>query len=49
MALEPRSGAVTVLASSPGYDPNALASLHYREPLSAGDAHSLNNRATEFG
>jgi penicillin-binding protein A len=49
VALEPRSGAVTVMASSPGYDPNALGSLRYREALNSGDEHSLDNRVTEFG
>jgi penicillin-binding protein A len=49
VALEPRSGAVTVMASSPGYDPNALGSSRYREALGAGNGHSLDNRATEFG
>jgi peptidoglycan glycosyltransferase len=49
VALEPRSGAVTVMASSPGYDPNALGSQRYREALSAGNGHSLDNRVTEGG
>ncbi|HTU79447.1 MAG TPA: penicillin-binding protein 2 [Solirubrobacteraceae bacterium] len=50
VAIEPRSGAVTVMASSPGYDPNELRSQRYREGLSSGSSgRSLDNRATLFG
>jgi penicillin-binding protein A len=54
VALEPQSGAVTVMASSPGYDPNALrttagASRLERETKGNPPAKSFVNRATEFG
>ncbi len=54
VALEPRSGAVTVMASSPGYDPNALrttagASRLERETKGTPPGKSFVNRATEFG
>jgi peptidoglycan glycosyltransferase len=50
VALEPRSGAVTVMASSPSYDPNSLRSLHAYERLTADSAgRPLVNRATQFG
>jgi peptidoglycan glycosyltransferase len=50
VALEPRSGAVSVMASTPGYDPNALRSAKTYEKL-ANDStgHPLVNRATQFG
>ncbi len=50
VALEPRTGAVEVMASSPGYDPNALSSTRSYERL-AKDASGkpLVNRATQFG
>jgi penicillin-binding protein A len=50
VALEPRSGAVTVMASTPSYDPNALRSLDYRERLNADSQGApLLNRATQDG
>jgi peptidoglycan glycosyltransferase len=54
VALEPRSGAVTVMASTPGYDPNALrtsAGARRLEAETRGNppARSFVNRATEFG
>jgi peptidoglycan glycosyltransferase len=54
VALDPRTGAVTVMASSPGYDPNALrttasASRLERETKGNQPAKSFVNRATEFG
>lgn len=50
VALEPRTGAVTVMASTPGYDPNALRSASTYAKL-AGDQQGtpLVNRATQFG
>src|SRR6202035_3823492 len=54
VALEPRSGAVTVMAATPGYDPNALrtqAGVRRLEAETRGNppAKSFVNRATEFG
>jgi peptidoglycan glycosyltransferase len=50
VALDPRSGAVTVMASSPSFDPNALRSRRAYEKLaSAASARPLVNRATQFG
>ncbi len=54
VALEPRTGAVTVMASSPGYDPNDVRTKAGRERLGsetsgAHPAASLVNRATQFG
>ncbi len=50
VALEPRSGALTVMASSPSFDPNALRSVSSYEKLT-GDTNGrpLVNRATQFG
>jgi peptidoglycan glycosyltransferase len=54
VALDPRSGAVTVMASSPGYDPSALrtragAARLERETKGSQAPKSLVNRATQFG
>jgi peptidoglycan glycosyltransferase len=50
VALEPRSGAVSVMASSPTYDPNSLRQEKAVRRLEAPDAGSpLVNRATQFG
>jgi peptidoglycan glycosyltransferase len=50
VALEPRSGAVRVMASSPGYDPNALRSTRSYERLAkTSSGKPLVNRATQFG
>ena len=50
VALDPRSGAVTVMASSPSFDPNALRSRRAYEKLAtAASARPLVNRATQFG
>jgi len=50
VALDPRSGAVRVMASVPSYDPNALRSPRAYERLTA-EAHGqpLVNRAVQFG
>ncbi|HEX5223802.1 MAG TPA: penicillin-binding protein 2 [Solirubrobacteraceae bacterium] len=49
VALEPRSGAVTVMASSPSYDPNGLRSSSYRAHIEHASGNPLVNRATQFG
>jgi len=51
VALEPRTGAVTVMASTPGYDPNSLRSARAYARLASGAApgNPLVNRATQFG
>jgi peptidoglycan glycosyltransferase len=49
VALEPRSGAVTVMASTPGFDPNALSTQRGYERLAHDQSHSFLNRATQFG
>jgi peptidoglycan glycosyltransferase len=54
VALDPRSGAVTVMAASPGYDPNALrtragAARLERETKGSQASKSFVNRATQFG
>ncbi len=50
VALEPRTGSVRVMASSPAYNPNDLRSTKTYEHL-AQDSHGrpLVNRATQFG
>jgi penicillin-binding protein A len=50
VALDPRSGAVRVMASTPGYDPNALRSPRTYEALTRDSkGRPLVNRATQFG
>jgi penicillin-binding protein A len=50
VALEPRSGAVKVMASSPGYNPNALRSTRNYERLAkTASGKPLVDRATQFG
>ena len=54
VALDPRTGAVEVMASTPGYDPNALSSQAgyshlLRETATTPPRKSLLNRATQFG
>jgi penicillin-binding protein A len=54
VALDPRSGAVRVMASTPSFDPNALRSQAshaklLRETQQTPPARSLVNRATQFG
>lgn len=49
-ALDPRTGAVTVMASSPGFDPNVLRSSAAYQKLTADTSgRPLINRATQFG
>jgi penicillin-binding protein A len=50
VALEPRSGAVRVMASSPGFDPNTLRSQSaYAKLARDSKGRPLINRATQFG
>lgn len=54
VALDPRTGAVTVMASKPSYDPNALRSPaakaeQEREMRESPPRRSEVNRATQFG
>ena len=49
VALEPRSGAVTVMASSPSYEPNSLTDTRAYKQLTHDSAAPLINRATQFG
>jgi penicillin-binding protein A len=49
VALDPRTGAVDVMASSPGYDPSSLRSTGAYEGLSRSAGRPLVNRATQFG
>jgi peptidoglycan glycosyltransferase len=49
VALEPRTGAVTVMASSPSFNPNQLKTNAGYERLARDSAAPLINRATQFG
>jgi penicillin-binding protein A len=49
VALDPRSGAVTVMASSPGYEPGSLHSNAAYTRLATDPNAPLVNRATQFG
>jgi peptidoglycan glycosyltransferase len=50
VALDPRTGAVEVMASSPSYDPGVLRSRRSYEHLATGaPGQPLVNRATQFG
>jgi len=51
VALDPQSGAVTVMASAPSFDPNALRTAAGVEKLNhePPSASPLVNRATQFG
>src|SRR6266566_1955576 len=50
VALDPRTGAVEVMASQPSYDPNALRSpANYRRLALGAAGRPLVNRATQFG
>jgi peptidoglycan glycosyltransferase len=50
VALDPRTGAVQVMASTPGYDPNSLRRPGVFSRLSSDDARSpLVDRAVQFG
>lgn len=47
VALDPRTGAVKVMASTPGYDPNALGDPGRYRALNSDPAAPLLNRATQ--
>jgi peptidoglycan glycosyltransferase len=49
VALDPRSGAVTVMASSPSFNPNALKSAAGYARYARDSSAPLINRATQFG
>jgi len=49
VAIEPATGKVRVMASSPGYDPNALKSSKVFSRLNREDNSPLFNRATQAG
>lgn len=49
VALQPQTGAVEVMASSPSYDASALTSASAYERLTRDPAAPLVNRATQFG
>jgi peptidoglycan glycosyltransferase len=49
VALEPRTGAVTVMASSPSYDPNALRTSKGYEQVEKNSGDPLVNRAVQDG
>jgi peptidoglycan glycosyltransferase len=50
VALDPRSGAIEVMASTPAFDPNSLRSARsYARLASDSTGRPLINRATQFG
>jgi peptidoglycan glycosyltransferase len=50
VALDPRTGAIKVMASTPSFDPNALRSPRaYRRLIADSNGRPLVNRATQFG
>jgi penicillin-binding protein A len=49
VALQPQTGAVEVMASTPGYDANALSSTSAYERLTRESGSPLINRAVQFG
>jgi penicillin-binding protein A len=50
VALDPRTGAVRVMASTPGFNPNALGSqIQFAKLASDAKGKPLVNRATQFG
>jgi peptidoglycan glycosyltransferase len=49
VALDPSTGAVTVMASSPSFDPNTLGSRAGNERVNSNSAAPLLNRATQDG
>jgi peptidoglycan glycosyltransferase len=49
VAIQPNTGAVEVMASSPSYDPNSLNSSSAFQRLTSDASSPLVNRATQFG
>jgi peptidoglycan glycosyltransferase len=49
VALDPRTGAVEVMASSPGYDPNGLSLSRFTALNHDNTQQPLINRVTQFG
>jgi penicillin-binding protein A len=49
VALEPRSGAVRVMASAPSFDPNSMRTPASAAKLTAATGNPLVNRAVQFG
>lgn len=49
VALEPRSGALEVMASSPSYNPNAMRSPATAAQVEHDSEQPLDNRATQYG
>jgi penicillin-binding protein A len=49
VALDPRSGAIRVMASVPGYDPNAVKNQHEFDALNRDSDAPLLNRNTQSG
>jgi peptidoglycan glycosyltransferase len=49
VALQPKTGAVEAMASTPGYDANALSSTSAYERLTRDPRSPLVNRAVQFG
>lgn len=49
VALDPRTGAIEVMASSPSFSPSAARSLPSYERLASDSEDPLVNRATQFG
>jgi penicillin-binding protein A len=49
VALDPRDGAVKVMASSPSYDPNALGSASSYKQIAHKSSAPLLNRALQYG
>jgi peptidoglycan glycosyltransferase len=49
VAIQPSTGAVEVMASSPSYDPNSLDSSSAFQRLTSDASSPLVNRATQFG
>jgi peptidoglycan glycosyltransferase len=49
VALDPRTGAVQVMASTPSYDPNALRNPAASKRLTEDPEDPLINRATQYG